>query len=63
MFDFLENLLVESRKDIEKKAIEVDDGIIFPNGRKSHDALYDCYKELKILNGALDMVRDKITVQ
>lgn len=55
--DLAENLFLETHKEIADQAVEDDKTIKLPQGRKAHDALYDCYRELKILNGIIKRFR------
>lgn len=45
-----------TRGDVIEAAKGVDSGFDMPEG-KEHDALFDCYNQLKILNGLITLVR------
>lgn len=45
-----------SRKDLIEEAVAVDTIVPTIPG-KQHDALYDCYRQLKILNGLISLAK------
>jgi oligoribonuclease (3'-5' exoribonuclease) len=53
VIELAENLFLEPTKEIVAQAVNDDKTISLPPKRKSHDALYDCYRELKTLNGLI----------
>lgn len=60
VIEFAENFFLENRNEIVKRAINIDKTIVLPSGRNSHDALYDCYQNIKVLNGIIKMFRDSL---
>jgi len=50
---------IESRNDLVQMAFDAYPEIALPPGR-DHDALYDCYKQLRIENGLIRLVRDEV---
>lgn len=46
-----------ARKDLLEEAESRDQSFALPEG-KQHDALYDCYSQLKTLNGLIAMAKD-----
>ena len=56
VIQFVQDVLGRDRDTVLKEAEETDHTITLPEG-KEHDALYDCYKQLKLVNGLISLTR------
>lgn len=54
-----ENVLCLDRSELIVDALALDTVIQLPEGRK-HDALYDCYRQAKLLNGLIYMLSQRV---
>ena len=50
-------LQMTDRSALEKAAFHIYPEIAMPEGRQEHDGVYDCYRQLRVINGLLRLMR------